>query len=214
MDYKIKILKDTPFDKKGVKLSILDFSRKYNYLYTGSMSNIDVINHLKRERKFYNENITPIDNNYIGSWFEVIEEPVIQEYTLYIVPNKTNVRDDYYVVSCNDSVKAGEYWYNSFNNKIFFTISDISNQSNRLIAYYGDSKYPIPTISFNGYHSTLGADFDHLDEIPSYDKPGFLKAKKLYYNKPVITYNIRGYVTSENKYFLITDVIKSEPKPY
>ena len=41
--YKIKVLKDTPFDKAGTELSISDFRVNYNYICTNDVSDDDLI---------------------------------------------------------------------------------------------------------------------------------------------------------------------------
>jgi hypothetical protein len=41
--YKIKVLKDTPFNKAGTELSISDFRVNYNYICTNDVSDDDLI---------------------------------------------------------------------------------------------------------------------------------------------------------------------------
>jgi hypothetical protein len=67
MKYNIKILKDTPFDKKYTVLSLEAFRLKYNYLINTHNSDIFLINYLKYE--YLKDNL---DIN-LADWFEVIE---------------------------------------------------------------------------------------------------------------------------------------------
>lgn len=48
----IEILENTPFDKKGVFLSIKEFRLKYNYICTLGVSDEDLIHYLKTDLSF------------------------------------------------------------------------------------------------------------------------------------------------------------------
>jgi hypothetical protein len=61
--YKIKILKDTPFDKANAELTIQNFRLKYNYLCTNNTTDIQLINYLRQEYAIYAQN----------AYFQVIE---------------------------------------------------------------------------------------------------------------------------------------------
>lgn len=71
-EYKIKVLKDTPFDKAGTELSISDFRIKYNYICTNDVSNSKLIAYLKNEWELQNSYYS---DSTIANWFEVIEVP-------------------------------------------------------------------------------------------------------------------------------------------
>lgn len=68
---KIKILKDTPFDKKGTLLSIADFRLKYSYVCTKSTSDDDLVTYLRKERELYQ---LKGGLEVIGQWFSVEKE--------------------------------------------------------------------------------------------------------------------------------------------
>jgi hypothetical protein len=59
---KIRIIKDTPFDKVGTELTIHDFRSKYSYICTKNTTDEELICYLKHE--YY---------NIFSLWFEVIE---------------------------------------------------------------------------------------------------------------------------------------------
>ncbi len=61
--YKIKILKDTPFDKANTELTIQIFRLKYNYLCTNNTTAIQLINYLRQEYAICAQN----------AYFQVIE---------------------------------------------------------------------------------------------------------------------------------------------
>lgn len=48
----IEILENTPFDKKGVFLSLKEFRLKYNYICTLGFSDEDLIHYLKTDLSF------------------------------------------------------------------------------------------------------------------------------------------------------------------
>jgi len=69
MKYKIKILKDTPFDRTSTMLSITEFREKYRYLINSDNSDEFVVHYLT----------SGYLNDYLGTelnkWFEVVEIP-------------------------------------------------------------------------------------------------------------------------------------------
>jgi hypothetical protein len=74
---RIEILKDTPFDKKGTILKLLDFRVKYGWICTTSTTNEELIKYLKTEHKILWSTSKPPEGKeyqlYIGEWFKVIE---------------------------------------------------------------------------------------------------------------------------------------------
>jgi hypothetical protein len=60
--YKIKVLKDTPFDNAGTILGIDQFRFRYNYIHAKSVDDDEIIEYLKKDKSF-------------EKWFEVIEIP-------------------------------------------------------------------------------------------------------------------------------------------
>lgn len=74
---RIEILKDTPFDKKGTILKLLDFRVKYGWICTTSTTNEELIKYLKTEHKTLWSTSKPPEGKeyqlYIGEWFKVIE---------------------------------------------------------------------------------------------------------------------------------------------
>jgi hypothetical protein len=64
--YKIKILKDTPFDRANTELTIKDFRLKYNYICTNDTTDEQLIAFLKNEYKYHS-------NHLIDYYFQVIE---------------------------------------------------------------------------------------------------------------------------------------------
>ena len=67
---KIKVLKDTPFDKKDTLLTPEEFSKKYNYVYVREKTDLQLFTYLEQEYKLEQE--TP--KYGIGSWFQVVED--------------------------------------------------------------------------------------------------------------------------------------------
>jgi len=69
---KIRILQDTPFDKKGNILEIADFRLKYAYVCVKEVSDKELIDYLEIERKCFvdAEICTKLQ---IGYWFEVVD---------------------------------------------------------------------------------------------------------------------------------------------
>lgn len=74
---RIEVLKDTPFDKKGTILKLLDFRAKYGWICTTSTTNEELIKYLKTEHKTLWSTSKPPEGKgyqlYIGEWFKVIE---------------------------------------------------------------------------------------------------------------------------------------------
>jgi hypothetical protein len=69
MKYKIKVLKDTPFDVKNTILSLDEFRLKYGYLISSDNSDQFVISYLKNGFLNDHHDIT------LSKWFEVVEIP-------------------------------------------------------------------------------------------------------------------------------------------
>jgi hypothetical protein len=67
MNYNIKILQDTPFDKANTVLSIEAFRLKYTYLVNTHNSDYFVVNYIRED---YKKEHLDID---LSKWFEVIE---------------------------------------------------------------------------------------------------------------------------------------------
>lgn len=70
MEYKVKILKDTPFDREGESITLKEFRNRYGYVFTDDTSDSELVEFLKTERKLQLE--SPF-HHQIGDWFEVIE---------------------------------------------------------------------------------------------------------------------------------------------
>lgn len=74
---RIEILKDTPFDKKGAILKLIDFRAKYGWICTSSTTNEELVRYLKIEHKSLWGTSKPPEGReyqlYIGDWFKVIE---------------------------------------------------------------------------------------------------------------------------------------------
>lgn len=65
---RIKILKDTPFDRAETVLSMNEFRLKYGYLCTEQVTNKELFDHIK----YWNDNPIEIVNT-INEWFEAVE---------------------------------------------------------------------------------------------------------------------------------------------
>jgi len=63
-EVKIKILKDTPFDKNGTILSIQDFKLKYSYICNKYATNDEIINYISGKPPIINE------------FFEIVDYPL------------------------------------------------------------------------------------------------------------------------------------------
>jgi len=70
MEYKIKVLKDTPFHKKDDLISIKDFKEVYNYVSSKYVKDEELINYLIKEYQLEQECL----RYGIGTWFQVIED--------------------------------------------------------------------------------------------------------------------------------------------
>lgn len=71
MNKLIKILKDTPFHKAGVELSVVDFRAAYGWICTSTTSNDQLIKYLESEWLL---NQPKEYQKHIGEWFQVIEK--------------------------------------------------------------------------------------------------------------------------------------------
>ena len=71
MNKLIKILKDTPFHKAGVELSIIDFRSAYGWVCTSATTNEQLIKYLETEWML-NQPL-PYQKE-ISDWFQVIEK--------------------------------------------------------------------------------------------------------------------------------------------
>lgn len=78
---KIKVLKETPFNKQGAIISIKEFKDKYNYVFSSEENDIlddEIITYLNKERECVLKSPeTTASYPLIGTFFEVIdvEEP-------------------------------------------------------------------------------------------------------------------------------------------
>lgn len=72
MRYKIKILKDTPWDKAGTELSIGAFRLKYGYICTRDVSDEDLIHYMKDFKS--HPILSQTQGVCVSEWFELIEE--------------------------------------------------------------------------------------------------------------------------------------------
>ena len=70
MEYKIKVLKDTPFHKKDDLISIKDFKEVYNYVSSKYVKDKELINYLIKEYQLEQECL----KYGIGTWFQVVED--------------------------------------------------------------------------------------------------------------------------------------------
>lgn len=69
---RIEILQDTPFDKKGTQLKIVDFRCKYGWICTNTTTNEELIKYLQIEWKLASNQIREYQKQ-IGEWFKVVE---------------------------------------------------------------------------------------------------------------------------------------------
>ena len=86
MNKVIKILKDTPFHKAGVELSIIDFRMAYGWICTTSTTNDELIKYIETEWKL---NQPRPHQKEIGDWFQVINK-------LDLEPLQCIIEDVYY----------------------------------------------------------------------------------------------------------------------
>lgn len=68
---RVKILRETPFDKIGAELKISDFRLKYGYICSKDVSNAELISYLLQEEALNKRNLVK------DMWFEVIEIAVL-----------------------------------------------------------------------------------------------------------------------------------------
>jgi len=73
---KIKILKDTPFNKEGDIIDVKEFREKYTYICTRSTSDEDLLKYLLREHSHY---VLHPHEKAMGQWFTTTEEA--EEFT-------------------------------------------------------------------------------------------------------------------------------------
>lgn len=77
MNKLIKIIKDTPFHKAGIELSIIDFRAAYGWICTPTTTNEELIKYIETGHKNVWSTSKPPANReyqlYIGDWFKVIE---------------------------------------------------------------------------------------------------------------------------------------------
>jgi len=70
---KIKVLKDTPFDKADTVLRVSDFRLKYSYFFSGCVTDEEAVNYIKewhaKNRHAYASGI--------ADWFDVVSEVII-----------------------------------------------------------------------------------------------------------------------------------------
>ena len=68
-DIRIKVLKDTPFDRAGIDLSLSEFRSKYDWICTKSTSDEALIHYIQEWEKF------PVTHNTInvGEWFKMVD---------------------------------------------------------------------------------------------------------------------------------------------
>jgi len=71
MNKVIKILKDTPFHKAGIELSIIDFRMAYGWICTASTTNDELIKYIETEWKL--NQLNPYQKE-IGDWFQVVNK--------------------------------------------------------------------------------------------------------------------------------------------
>jgi hypothetical protein len=68
---RIRVLKDTPFNKKGDIINFTEFRSKYNYLCARDVTDEDLIAYLKEEKKL---NDSYKFNLALTDWFKLEEE--------------------------------------------------------------------------------------------------------------------------------------------
>jgi hypothetical protein len=74
-NFKIRIKKDTPFDKAGTMMSISDFRLKYGYICTKAVTDQELVDYILQFQK------DPAGT--IDEWFEIVEiaekpEPILE----------------------------------------------------------------------------------------------------------------------------------------
>lgn len=81
-NYRIKILKDTPFHRERTVLSLVDFRAAYSWICTASTTTEQLIKYLQTDWRLVENQKIPYQKN-IGEWFQVIE--VFEEEPLVFV---------------------------------------------------------------------------------------------------------------------------------
>jgi hypothetical protein len=71
---KIKILKDTPFHKKGDEIKVKEFRRFYTAVCSNNTDDDELLAFLTRERSNY---ILKKEDCTLGEWFQVNSEPEV-----------------------------------------------------------------------------------------------------------------------------------------
>ena len=75
---KIKVLKETPFNKEGAIISIKEFKDKYNYVFSSEKNDVfdeEIIMYLNKERECVLKSPeTTASYPLIGTFFEVVDE--------------------------------------------------------------------------------------------------------------------------------------------
>ena len=80
-NYRIKILKDTPFHKEHTILSLLDFRAAYGWMFTSSTTNDQIVKYFQTKEGL---SIHPREyQKQIHNWFDIIE--VFEEEPLVFV---------------------------------------------------------------------------------------------------------------------------------
>lgn len=129
---KIVILQDTPFDKEGDVLDIKEFRLKYGYFSTSSATDSEVIEHIERERKLYQEELMNRGvgkawnkKDRIGYWFKIeeVHDEIIYSFEgrkVQLVRDNTNYL---YLYDRNSSqyfsIRAIKVWFSHFHDFLF-----------------------------------------------------------------------------------------------
>lgn len=73
MKYKIKILKDTPFDLTDTEMSINEFRMKYGYICSNDVSDDDLIDYLETYKSY--PALSQTTRYIVADWFGVVKMP-------------------------------------------------------------------------------------------------------------------------------------------
>ena len=95
MDLKIKILKNTPFDREGNVISFDNFKQKYSYISSGCTDK-ELVRYLLKERTLYLDLNDKSPGNHTGSYFEV-------QLYVDLLPNRFMYEDELYIRQADDS---------------------------------------------------------------------------------------------------------------
>ncbi len=85
INYKIKILKDTPFNLAGDILSVKDFRLIYNYICTSSVKDEELIDYIKTYKSY--PQLKQTTKYCISEWFEVVQIEEFEEDPLSFIFN-------------------------------------------------------------------------------------------------------------------------------